>query len=84
MRHLLALAHHEAVVRGVALHDGRGRDLLSSKQRDPNSNKSSLIRKQCCKRRMESLICRCFLAYSESILRVTPNPHNNITPTKIA
>ena len=30
--------------------------VLSSKQRDPNPSKNSLIRKQCCKRRMESLM----------------------------
>ena len=29
---------------------------MNSKQRDPNPNKNSLIRKQCCKRQMESLI----------------------------
>ena len=34
---------------------------LRSKQRDPNPNKNSLIRKQCCKRRrMESLVRRSF------------------------
>ena len=37
--------------------------LVSSKQRDPNPNKNSLVRKQCRKRRMGSLICRCFLSY---------------------
>ena len=37
---------------------------LRSKQRDPNPNNNSLVRKQCCKRRMESLTCRCFLSYS--------------------
>ena len=36
---------------------------LSSKQRDPNPNNNSSIKKQFCKRRMESLICRCFLSY---------------------
>ena len=34
-------------------------DLMSSKQRDPNPNNNSCIRKQCCKRITESLLCRC-------------------------
>ena len=41
-------------------------DHLSSKQRGPNPNKSSLMRKQCCKRRLESLIyyiCTLSLSY---------------------
>ena len=37
---------------------------LGSKPRDPNPDNNSLIRKRCCKRRMESLICRCFLSYN--------------------
>ena len=36
--------------------------VLGSKQRDPNPNNNSLVRKQCRKRRMESLMCRCFLS----------------------
>ena len=38
--------------------------------RGPNPNNNSLIRKQCCKRRMESLICRWFPSYQGIILRV--------------
>ena len=36
---------------------------MSSKQRDPNPNCNSLIRTQCCKRRMESRIRRCLFSY---------------------
>ena len=43
---------------------------VSSKQRDPNPSKNSLVRKQCCKRRMGSLISRCFLSYQRIVLRV--------------
>ena len=43
---------------------------MSSKPRGPNPNKNSLIRKHCCKRRMESIVCRCALSYSGVILRV--------------
>ena len=32
---------------------------MSSEQRDPNPNNNSLVRRQCCKRRGESLTCRC-------------------------
>ena len=44
--------------------------VASSKQRDPNPDKNSFMKKQCCKRRMESLICRRFLSYQAVILRV--------------
>ena len=36
---------------------------VSSEQRDPNPDENSLSRKRCCKRRMESLICRCLFPY---------------------
>ena len=36
---------------------------LSSKRRGPNPKNNSLRRKQCRKRRMESLICRCLFSY---------------------
>ena len=43
---------------------------LCSKQWDPNPNKHSSIRKRCCKRRMESLTCRCALSFKGIILRL--------------
>ena len=46
-----------------------GSSRMSSKQRDPNPNEN-LIRKQRCKRRRESLICRCVLSCQGIILRV--------------
>ena len=43
---------------------------LSSKHRGPNPNNNSLIRNQCCKRIVESLVHRCFLSYQGIVLRV--------------
>ena len=43
---------------------------MSSKQRDPNPNKNSLVREEFCKRRMEFLICRCFHSYQGIVIRV--------------
>ena len=43
---------------------------MRSKRRDFNPNNNSLTRKLCCKRRMESLICRCLFSYLGIILRV--------------
>ena len=40
-----------------------------SYQRDPNPDKNTLIGKQCCTRRVESLTCRWFLSY---LGRTTP------------
>ena len=48
----------------------QGHAFVSSKERDPDPNKNSLVRKQCCKRRMEALRCRWFLSYQGAVLRV--------------
>ena len=42
---------------------GNPKEDPDSKQRNPNPNKNTLIRKPCWKRIMESLVCRCFLSY---------------------
>ena len=49
---------------------GRQEEPPSGKQRDPRPDKNSLIRKRCCRRRMDSLIRRRFLSYSGIVLRV--------------
>ena len=55
---------------GAGCWTGPSRKALSSKQRDPNPSKSSLVRKQCCRPRTEPLVCICFLSYQGIILRV--------------
>ena len=59
---------------------------MSSKQRDPNPNKNSLIKESpCCKRRVESLIYRYVLSYQAlyNVLYDNDNDDNNIEYTMI-
>ena len=60
--------YESPAIRGKILHTrNRHLDTWSSKSRDPDPNKNSLVRKPCCRRRMESLIWICFLLTKEYI-----------------
>ena len=56
---------------GPGQHRKRSRSpFVSSEPRDPNPNKNSQLRRQCCKHKMESLICICFISYEGTVTRV--------------